>query len=257
MSFGTRATAAVGQRASSARPALRAGAARATAVHNGHEGGGRTRGIVLLRGGSGSARRRGSSRARLGLFARMVDRIDQRLETGAILAHLPDGTRRRSAAVHRASRPRSISATGARCCAWPPGARSAGTRHGRPASGRARPGPAVRAVQRQRRSLGDTGRAKGPGRWSRRRALPAQQSPPAGGRNIHAHYDLGNDFYAAWLDATMSYSTRLRGDEGLEAAQTRKMDALLERLGVARRSLARHRMWMGGAGDHCATRGGE
>ena len=24
--------------------------------------------------------------------------------------------------------------------------------------------------------------------------------------NIAAHYDLGNDFYAAWLDETMSYS---------------------------------------------------
>jgi cyclopropane-fatty-acyl-phospholipid synthase len=28
-------------------------------------------------------------------------------------------------------------------------------------------------------------------------------------RNIHAHYDLGNDFYALWLDRTMSYSSAL------------------------------------------------
>ena len=28
-------------------------------------------------------------------------------------------------------------------------------------------------------------------------------------RNIHAHYDLGNDFYAMWLDPTMSYSSAL------------------------------------------------
>ena len=28
-------------------------------------------------------------------------------------------------------------------------------------------------------------------------------------RNIHAHYDLGNDFYALWLDPTMSYSSAL------------------------------------------------
>jgi cyclopropane-fatty-acyl-phospholipid synthase len=28
-------------------------------------------------------------------------------------------------------------------------------------------------------------------------------------RNIHAHYDLGNEFYALWLDSTMSYSSAL------------------------------------------------
>jgi len=28
-------------------------------------------------------------------------------------------------------------------------------------------------------------------------------------RNIHAHYDLGNDFYSLWLDPTMSYSSAL------------------------------------------------
>lgn len=28
-------------------------------------------------------------------------------------------------------------------------------------------------------------------------------------RNIHAHYDLGNEFFAAWLDPTMTYSAAL------------------------------------------------
>jgi cyclopropane-fatty-acyl-phospholipid synthase len=28
-------------------------------------------------------------------------------------------------------------------------------------------------------------------------------------KNIHAHYDLGNDFYALWLDPTMTYSSAL------------------------------------------------
>ncbi len=43
-------------------------------------------------------------------------------------------------------------------------------------------------------------------------------------KNIHAHYDLGNEFYAAWLDETMTYSSaRFVGrDEALDAAQTRK-----------------------------------
>lgn len=47
-------------------------------------------------------------------------------------------------------------------------------------------------------------------------------------RNIHAHYDLGNAFYAAWLDATMTYSSArfAEGAETLEAAQTAKYAAL-------------------------------
>ena len=32
-------------------------------------------------------------------------------------------------------------------------------------------------------------------------------------RNIHAHYDLGNEFYRAWLDETMSYSSAVFGGE--------------------------------------------
>jgi len=56
-------------------------------------------------------------------------------------------------------------------------------------------------------------------------------------RNILAHYDLGNDFYAAWLDPTMSYSAALFGDGGdaggyldLAAAQRAKYLRLLDRL---------------------------
>jgi len=53
--------------------------------------------------------------------------------------------------------------------------------------------------------------------------------------NIQYHYDLGNDFYAAWLDGTMTYSSALfaDGDNSLEAAQTRKYRSLLDRLQVA------------------------
>src|SRR5690606_35510173 len=47
-------------------------------------------------------------------------------------------------------------------------------------------------------------------------------------RNIHAHYVLGNAFYSAWLDPTMTYSTALFEDgvNDLSAAQTRKYEAL-------------------------------
>jgi cyclopropane-fatty-acyl-phospholipid synthase len=56
-------------------------------------------------------------------------------------------------------------------------------------------------------------------------------------RNVQAHYDLGNDFYALWLDASMSYSSALFGDDGgrgLEAAQRAKYRRILDRLEVGR-----------------------
>ena len=51
-------------------------------------------------------------------------------------------------------------------------------------------------------------------------------------RNIGYHYDLGNDFYRAWLDQTMSYSCALfaHPDERLEQAQQRKYQRLLDEL---------------------------
>lgn len=51
-------------------------------------------------------------------------------------------------------------------------------------------------------------------------------------RNIRAHYDLGNDFYAAWLDAGMTYSSALYARDGmtLEDAQAMKQDRVLEML---------------------------
>ena len=53
-------------------------------------------------------------------------------------------------------------------------------------------------------------------------------------RNIEAHYDLGNDFYAAWLDADMNYSSALYEPPAfrLEAAQEAKLDRIVELLGV-------------------------
>ncbi len=52
-------------------------------------------------------------------------------------------------------------------------------------------------------------------------------------RNIMAHYDLGNDFYARWLDPSMSYSSALyrEADDGsLETAQWAKYRRILQRL---------------------------
>lgn len=51
-------------------------------------------------------------------------------------------------------------------------------------------------------------------------------------RNIHAHYDLGNDFYSLWLDSTMSYSAAIfqNDNESLKNAQLNKYDRIIERL---------------------------
>lgn len=53
-------------------------------------------------------------------------------------------------------------------------------------------------------------------------------------RNILAHYDLGNDFYEAWLDKTMTYSSALytRPDLSLPEAQAAKYEAICQALSV-------------------------
>ncbi|MBX7540527.1 SAM-dependent methyltransferase [Qipengyuania sphaerica] len=83
--------------------------------------------------------------------------------------------------------------------------------------------------------LGDTARAKGPFRHALKLAHLVNRNTHEGAqKNISAHYDLGNDFYAAWLDPTMSYSSALAVAEGpLEAAQKHKWAALHKRVGNA------------------------
>ena len=53
-------------------------------------------------------------------------------------------------------------------------------------------------------------------------------------RNIAAHYDLGNAFYAHWLDAGMNYSSGLysQANVTLEAAQAAKLDRVVELLNL-------------------------
>jgi cyclopropane-fatty-acyl-phospholipid synthase len=53
-------------------------------------------------------------------------------------------------------------------------------------------------------------------------------------RNISAHYDLGNAFYALWLDRDMNYSSALftRETQTLEEAQSEKLDRVIELLDV-------------------------
>jgi cyclopropane-fatty-acyl-phospholipid synthase len=51
-------------------------------------------------------------------------------------------------------------------------------------------------------------------------------------RNISEHYDLSNEFFALWLDPTMTYSAAYWDQSGasLEQAQTRKYDVLCRKL---------------------------
>lgn len=53
-------------------------------------------------------------------------------------------------------------------------------------------------------------------------------------RNIAYHYDLGNSFYGAWLDESMTYSSALytRPDMTLEEAQEAKYARIVDQLGL-------------------------
>lgn len=50
--------------------------------------------------------------------------------------------------------------------------------------------------------------------------------------NIRAHYDLGNDFFALWLDKTMSYSCAYfkTPEDSLHQAQLQKIDLILRKM---------------------------
>ncbi|WP_300397182.1 cyclopropane-fatty-acyl-phospholipid synthase family protein [uncultured Sphingobium sp.] len=171
------------------------------------------------------------------LFHQMLDRIDQGLEAGSLEADLPDGTRRllggRAAGpdcvVHLHSwRALVRLATGG----------SAGWYRAWAAGEWASPDPVplFALFMRNAVSLGQLARPHGPTRWIGRIWHWLRRNSRAGSRhNIAFHYDLGNDFYQPWLDEDMHYSSGLFADtdnwlEPLEAAQRRKVDAILDRL---------------------------
>ena len=104
--------------------------------------------------------------------------------------------------------------------------------------------------------LGDTARAKGPFRHGLKLAHLVNRNTHEGAqKNISAHYDLGNDFYEAWLDPTMSYSSALAfSDDRLEAAQKRKWESLHQRIGDTDRILEIGCGW-GALADYLARQG--
>jgi cyclopropane-fatty-acyl-phospholipid synthase len=70
------------------------------------------------------------------------------------------------------------------------------------------------------------------GLWHRVRHLVPENTRPGARRNISAHYDLGNDLFAAFLDERMMYSCAYFADDtiSLEGAQLAKLDRICDRL---------------------------
>ncbi len=71
--------------------------------------------------------------------------------------------------------------------------------------------------------------------WRPRRRHGRNRNTPTGSRrNIAAHYDLGNEFYALFLDPSMAYSCAVfpRPDSTLEEAQQYKNDLICRKLNL-------------------------
>jgi cyclopropane-fatty-acyl-phospholipid synthase len=97
------------------------------------------------------------------------------------------------------------------------------------------------------------------GLWHRLRHLVPENTRGGARHNISAHYDLGNDLFAAFLDERMIYSCAYFPDETatLEDAQLAKLDRICERLrlGPENHLLEIGTGW-GGMAIHAARRSG-
>jgi len=164
-------------------------------------------------------------------FARILDQLHERLRAGGIHATLPDGSRREIGFHAPGPEPtvelRSWLALVRLATSGSVGWYKAWAR-GEWAS--PDPVPLFDLFMRNAVSLGGTARAKGLFRWVNWLAHQWRDNAPGQARdNIAAHYDLGNDFYAAWLDPSMTYSSGIwEGVETLEVAQHAKVARLLE-----------------------------
>ncbi len=70
--------------------------------------------------------------------------------------------------------------------------------------------------------------------WERLRFWMNRNTKDNAKKNISYHYDLGNEFYALWLDDTMTYSSAIfeTGQESLEKAQTAKYKSMVDQMGA-------------------------
>ena len=119
----------------------------------------------------------------------------------------------------------------------------------------------IRIAARELRGLdGVRGAVARPrGLWHRLRRLVPENTRSGARRNISAHYDLGNDLFAAFLDERMVYSCAYFPDAAasLERAQLAKLDRICERLrlGPENHLLEIGTGW-GGMAIHAARRSG-
>ena len=197
------------------------------------------RGGHLVAGGKPLA---GSGGVLTRLFAgridRILDRIDAGLAEGSLMAHFPGGVSRllggrgegpsAEVTVHDWRAVLRLVTRG-----------SVGCYQGYEAREWESPDPVqlFTLFVRNAAALGATARAKGPWRLvARLLHILRRNSRKGAALNIAAHYDLGNDFYALWLDPTMSYSSAcwagLAPDAALEDAQRNKVDLLADRLAL-------------------------
>ncbi|HEU0310334.1 MAG TPA: cyclopropane-fatty-acyl-phospholipid synthase family protein [Sphingomicrobium sp.] len=168
-------------------------------------------------------------------FKRILDRLHERLDQGGIEATLPDGSARRIG--FRRPGPVAVVCINSWLAlvrlatsgsvgwykAWAAGEWSSPD-----------PVPLFELFMLNGESLGELGRAKGMRRWLNSLAHKLRDNGLGQAReNVAAHYDLGNDFYAEWLDPSMTYSSAcFEPGDTLEQAQRRKVDRLLDRLQI-------------------------
>jgi cyclopropane-fatty-acyl-phospholipid synthase len=168
------------------------------------------------------------------VISRVLDQIGRRLEHGGIEVTLPDGSKR--SLGFRAEGPQAA----VRLSSWLALVRlatsgSVGWYKAWTLGEWSSPNPVAvfEIFSANGGPLGEVGRAKGPFRWVNAVAHRLRDNVPEKAReNIAAHYDLGNDFYSAWLDSTMTYSSArfASPSETLEDGQLRKIHTLLDRL---------------------------
>lgn len=198
------------------------------------------------------------ARAWAGRIDRILDRIDAGLTRGKLELHLPGGAVRLlggrgpgfAAQAHLAS---------FRAVMRLMTAGSVGCYQGWEAGEWTSPDPVALFALFTDNSLtlGGAARAHGPWRWLARWSHWLHRNSRSGSlRNIHAHYDLGNDFYSAWLDPAMVYSSARFGapGESLEAGQQRKLQSIGDRLDGAKEALEIGCGW-GAMAQHLAGRG--
>lgn len=188
--------------------------------------------LMMGRTGASLVRRLPAAR-----FHKVLDRIDAGLLTGSLEAHLPDGTTRLLGG--RAEGPAAV----VNLRGWQALIRlglggSVGWFRAWMKREWDSPDPVAlfALFMANVRSLGNSARARGLPRLAMKLWHTLNRNDRRGARrNIAYHYDLGNDFYALWLDRSMTYSSArfLRPDATLEEAQDAKIDLLLDRLDLA------------------------